>query len=308
MKKIICLLLLLLWANITQSQVKVGDNINTIDAASILELESSEKAFVITRVNMAEMNLISPLNGAMVYNTDAECIYVFDGTIWKSLCNSEIVITTSATPPTMPNVGDIWINDADGKVYIWDGTTWTSITRNPSSDNGPPTIVTNPSPIIGDIYVDENNGNIHTYDGSNWINQTVTATNGISEPTDNVFELGGALTKATEITTDNTNTLAINGLEEEVDLTNKIVTIEETTGIIRKTPVSAFLEQEEVVIIANDAQTQFTPPLAVTSPKKLNVYRNGVRLGFTVINSSTIELESPVFCYQNDEIRIVQFY
>lgn len=308
MKKIIWSLLLILWANIALSQVKVGDNINTIDAASILELESSEKVFVITRVSAAEMNLISPLNGAMVYNTDAKCIFVFEGTVWKSLCNSEISIITSINAPISPVVGDIWINDTDNTVSIWDGANWIPINRNYRRGNGAPDTATITDAVAGDIYVDSSNGQIYAFDGTNWIDQTINATNGISVAPNNTLELGGALTKATEINTNNSNTLAINGLEEVISNTNAIVTVEETTGILRKTPISSFLLQEEIVILASDAQTQFTPPLLVTNSKKIKVYRNGVRLGFTVINDSTIQLETPVVCYQNDEIRIVQFY
>ncbi len=70
------------------SQVKIGENVDLINSNSILELESSEKAFVLTRVNTTQMNLISPLEGAMVYNTDSQCIFQYNGTIWESLCNN----------------------------------------------------------------------------------------------------------------------------------------------------------------------------------------------------------------------------
>lgn len=298
---------ILLWTSCAIAQVKVGDNINTIDAASILELESTTKAFVMTRVNTSQMNAITPLNGAMVYNTDVKCICVYEGAIWKSLCNSEIMVITSPTPPTMAGIGDIWVNEADGKVYIWDGTEYVPIARNPSNGNGNPnTNITDP--ILGDIYIDNTTGDIYTYDGSNWIDQTINVTNGITETQNNVFELGGPLTKATEISTSIDNTLAIDGLEEVINDTNAIVTIEESTGILRKSPANAFLKQEETVILANDNQTRFTPPLLITSSKKISVYRNGVRIGFMIIDNSTIELETNVVCYQNDEIRIVQFH
>jgi len=289
-------------------QVKVGDNINSIDAGSILELESRDKALVITRLTDIEMNALVPLNGALVFNTDLKCIFVFEGSIWKSLCNSEISVTTALIAPSAPEVGDIWLNETDNKTNVWDGTAWLPITKNPRTGTGAPTIATIPDALAGDIYIDSPSGNIYTYNGTTWIDQTITVTNGISETQNNVFELGGALTKPTEINTDNTNTLAINGLEEVPNNTNLIVTVDPNTGVLQKTSASAFLEQEEILIIANEAQTQFTPPLAITSSKKLNVYRNGVKLGFTIIDNSTIQLEVPVFCYQNDEIRIVQFY
>lgn len=292
-----------LWA-----QVKVGDNINTIDAASILELESSTKAFVVTRMTTSQMNAISPLNGAMVYNTDEKCLFVHDGILWKTLCNSEIMVYSAPTAPTMASVGDIWFNDSNNTASIWDGSTWIPIPKSTWSGNGTPDTFGPTNPVSGDIFVDLTNGNLHTYDGSTWIDQTIKIANGLSQLPDKTIELGGALTKATEVTTNNTNTLAISGLEDEVDNSNSIVTVDETTGILRKTSISTLVQQEEIVIIANDNQNQFTPPLSIANSKKLNVYRNGVRLGFTVIDDSTIELETPVVCYQNDEIRIVQFY
>ncbi|MFS4494794.1 hypothetical protein [Maribacter sp. 2308TA10-17] len=289
-------------------QVKVGDNINSIDGSSILELESRSKALVITRLTDAEMNAITPLNGALVYNTDLKCIFVFEGAVWKSLCNSEISVTTSPTSPLNATPGDIWIDETDNSVYVWDGNSWEQIPTNTRSGIGEPADDPLSNPVPGDIHVDLSTGDIYTYDGNNWIDQTITADNGLSQTPNKKIELGGTLTKPTEIIADANNTLAVAGLEEVIDNNNQIVTVEPTTGVLRKTPVSAFLQQEEILIIANEAQTQFTPPLLVTSSKKINVYRNGVKLGYTVVNNSTIELEAPVFCYQNDEIRIVQFY
>ena len=70
------------------SQVKIGENPGLINSNSILELKSSEKVFVLTRVNATQMNLISPLEGALVYNTDSQCIFQYNGIIWESLCNN----------------------------------------------------------------------------------------------------------------------------------------------------------------------------------------------------------------------------
>ena len=40
------------------AQVKIGENLQTIDGASILELESTNKAFVLTRVTQNEMDAL----------------------------------------------------------------------------------------------------------------------------------------------------------------------------------------------------------------------------------------------------------
>ncbi|MGP1992633.1 hypothetical protein D9V96_012175 [Zobellia laminariae] len=80
------LVVLLFLTQLAFSQVKIGDNINQIDAASLMELESSTKVFVVTRVTNAQMNSITPLNGALVFNTDQNCLFQYKGNIWSSLC------------------------------------------------------------------------------------------------------------------------------------------------------------------------------------------------------------------------------
>lgn len=70
------------------AQVKIGETPQNLNSSSILELESTDKVFVLTRVSSMQMNAISPLQGALVYNIDQKCIYQFDGTKWKSLCEN----------------------------------------------------------------------------------------------------------------------------------------------------------------------------------------------------------------------------
>ena len=82
----ICVVLAL-FSSVAFSQVKIGDNPETLDATSLLELESSTRALVITRVDTSTMNDMTPLRGALVYNTDAECVFYFDGTQWVDLCS-----------------------------------------------------------------------------------------------------------------------------------------------------------------------------------------------------------------------------
>lgn len=289
------------------AQVKVGDDIDSIDPTSILELQSSDKVFVPTRMTAAEMNTLTPLHGAIVYNTDARCLFLFEGILWKSLCNSEISVTTAALPPSNPASGDIWFNTTDNLVNLWDGTVWTPIPSAILRGNGIPNSSTAPNPVGGMLYVDRGTGNLYSYDGTIWILQTLTATNGLTK-TNGGIELGGTLSRATEITMNPGHTLAIIGLEEDDSPLNPIVRMEESTGILRKSSISSIVQQEEIVIVANANQNQFNPPLTISDAKKLNVYRNGIKLGFTVLNDTTIELETPVVCYQNDEIRIVQFY
>lgn len=195
------------------AQVKIGDDVSTIHESSILELESSSKVLVVTRMTNAQMYALNPLAGGMVYNTDTACIHSYNGSVWISLCDSN-----SGSFSFMDN------NDGTFSVNYADGTTFTS------SD------LTGPQGEKGD-----------------------TGAPGPQGP-------AGA---------DGAGTAS---------------------------------QQEQIVIRANSGQTRFSTPLPIVDDKKIEVYRNGVRIAFTSIDANTIELESEIICYQNDSIRIVQIF
>ena len=67
-------------------------------------------------------------------------------------------------------------------------------------------------------------------------------------------------------------------------------------------------DRQEILILANNAQNQFNTPQLIEDVNKIDVYRNGVKVGFTMFNLNTIEVEAGAVCYQGDEIRIVQFF
>ncbi|SIR38549.1 hypothetical protein [Maribacter ulvicola] len=69
-------------------QIKIGDNPQNINASSVLELESTSKVLVITRVTSLEMEAIVPHRGGMVYNIDTECIHYYNGIQWINLCDA----------------------------------------------------------------------------------------------------------------------------------------------------------------------------------------------------------------------------
>ncbi|MEP3208511.1 MAG: hypothetical protein ABJN95_04930 [Maribacter sp.] len=67
------------------AQVKIGDNPQNIDPSSVLELESTDKVLVITRVSTAQMNAIVPSQGALCFNTDLQSVHYYDGTQWVNI-------------------------------------------------------------------------------------------------------------------------------------------------------------------------------------------------------------------------------
>jgi hypothetical protein len=80
------LLIAVIGINVAIGQVKIGENPETIDPTSLLELESTSKTLVLPRVSNDEMNAITPLNGGLVYNTDEQCIFYYDTDTWNNLC------------------------------------------------------------------------------------------------------------------------------------------------------------------------------------------------------------------------------
>ncbi|MBM1104557.1 hypothetical protein JQC67_00260 [Aurantibacter crassamenti] len=185
--------------------MKIGDDVSSIHDASLFELESTSKALVLTRVTNSQMLNIVPLKGALVYNTDTNCVYAFNGSNWQNLCND--------------NAGSFSIIDNE--------------------------------------------------DGS----FTITSSDGTSFTSPNFSDLKGD--------TGPQGPAGIDGTE---------------------------IQQEQTVLLASTGQTQFTTPISIIDSKKIEVYRNGIRIAFTTIDNNTIELESEISCYQNDSIRIVQIF
>ncbi|MCL5247096.1 hypothetical protein M4I21_14840 [Cellulophaga sp. 20_2_10] len=98
-----------------QAQVKIGENPQNLDANSVLELESTTKALVITRLSTLQMDAMTPLNGALIYNTDTNCVHYYNGTIWINLCEAE-------------NAGDINLVESPANTFTFTNAAGDDIT------------------------------------------------------------------------------------------------------------------------------------------------------------------------------------
>lgn len=252
----------------------------------------------------------TPSAGDIYIDNDTGDLYTFNGTDWVN--QSGVTVTESAVAPTTPKEGDVWFDPLNNLNYIHDGTDWIEITPNGlASGKGSPTATDPENPKAGDIYVNELTGEIYAYNGTDWVDSGTNAAvnNGLYRATNDDIRLGGDLIEPTEITTDATNTLAIKGLQDATDANDyDVVVVDKNNNIIKKAPAYTLFREEVAYITAQEGQSQFTPPLPITDPNKVNVYRNGVRVDFTTLDSTTIEVEPEAVCYQNDEIRIVQFH
>ncbi|VXB12526.1 beta strand repeat-containing protein [Maribacter litoralis] len=180
------------------AQVKIGQNPNTIHSASIVELESTDKAFVLTRLSTAQMQAITPLNGAVVYNTDTQCVYYFNGSIWTNLCDGN---NTSDFSFADNGDGTITLDDGNGNTVTFNGAAQTISTLN---DNGDGT---------------------YTYTNENGIETiiSIAVTDNQNLQTDNT---------PGNISIDNGNTIAINVDDADADAQNEIQTLDYTSGVL----------------------------------------------------------------------------
>jgi hypothetical protein len=108
MKKMLLLCLVLLIASLgCWAQLKIGDNPNQISPGSLLELESTSKAFTLPRMTTAQMQAIpSPLSGMMIFNIDSNCIYLYrNNNAWSSItiATGSSANTTNASWPYHSN-------------------------------------------------------------------------------------------------------------------------------------------------------------------------------------------------------------
>ncbi|MBT2161886.1 beta strand repeat-containing protein [Zobellia barbeyronii] len=224
-----------------QAQVKIGDNPQVIDPSSILELESSDKVLVITRVDSEQMATIVPNRGALVYNTTADCVYYYDGTAWISMCEgvdggaltalpiendeSTIVITPTADGNNIeiaPNSisSDQILNGGINGVDIQDG----SIGRGKLAPNAvdKARIAEN---AVGPYAIDRDSLGLSFFNNDAGF---ITGANIVSADADNAIVIGsdgGALFDATTIETSIATNAAAIAADNDNSPTNELQTL-----------------------------------------------------------------------------------
>ena len=121
---------------IGHAQHKIGDNTLSIDPASILELESTSKGFLPSRMSSAQRDLQTSWNeGHIIYNTTESCLQIYSGSSWDCFLmidstfykndgtlTSNRTVTMNGLSITFDGSGDdIVITDA-GQIGIGDPT------------------------------------------------------------------------------------------------------------------------------------------------------------------------------------------
>lgn len=108
MKNLILVVVLFL-ANVLSAQVKIGNNPGTINANSILELESTDKGFLPPRVALNSLSTVTPLTGTvpsgmLVFSSGGalpDGYYFWNSTEWKLLATDKLNVVTKTANATL---------------------------------------------------------------------------------------------------------------------------------------------------------------------------------------------------------------
>jgi hypothetical protein len=144
-------------------------------------------------------------------------------------------------------------------------------------------------------------------DGVKWIKlaSAPDATNGLTIQAGNQLKLGGILSESTTIVTSPVNTFSISGLQNGNSL-DSVVLLDPISGVLKKASISSLIVEKQVIYTAQEGENQFSTPFVFSNIEKVNVYRNGARIGAKMLTNTSIQLEDGVICVNGDEIRIVQ--
>lgn len=82
---------------------QVGIGTTTPNASSVLDLTSTNKAFLPPRMNTTSRNaILNPVAGMVIYNTDSTCIEVYKSTGWFNLCSVAQPLFSGTVVPFSP--------------------------------------------------------------------------------------------------------------------------------------------------------------------------------------------------------------
>jgi len=309
LRKLFYVVVLFLISTISFGQIgsgNVGVGTSSPDLSAILDIVSADKGMLIPRVELTGLTDNTTIThgnkiSLLVYNTRYSSdltpgFYYWNGQRWSKIAEGNVSIYSGTGSPDLnnpkfPTEGDFYIELPSGNLHYFDGEGWSA-----------------------KMGLSNDSGNLLTMgtDGKYYLNpqliqSAISVQNGISKNVDNKIELGGQLIKPTTINTTQSNTLAITGLQNGEIHQNEMLAIHPSTGVLSKINSSLLISVNETMQIGEEGQTLFETPDTIIDIKKVQVYRNGVRISATYFNANTIKLEEGVSCYAGDEIRIVQY-
>ena len=169
-----------------RAQTKLGTNPGTLNGDALLELESSSKGLLMTRIALSATSSPSPLSahaqGMTVYNTAtagdvAPGFYYNNGTRWVRIANSIASYTNTAAAttatPTAAVDGNIIYDQSCGCAKLYTNNTFVSLNDNAHaqtfSDTAAANAATPNAKMTGNIIFDMSNNGLKLYNGNKWI-------------------------------------------------------------------------------------------------------------------------------------------
>lgn len=102
--RLLCLALSSLIIASSCAQVSVGTPNTPPDPSAMLDIQSTAKGFLFPRMTSAQRRSISnPAAGLVVFDTERQTLYLYNGTTWKALSVTDISNTTTVSGTEVPD-------------------------------------------------------------------------------------------------------------------------------------------------------------------------------------------------------------
>jgi hypothetical protein len=153
-KPFVVFLSALCFYNVTEAQLKIGNNCTAINSNSLLELESTNMGFVMPRVSLTNVSSPSPLSSGLLTGTEVYSntsptggsgndVYLWTGSLWQPMgtvtsvaATAPVYVSNSSTTPSISlqgAAGGAAYGTGGGSAFTAAGTTGQILTSNGSS-------------------------------------------------------------------------------------------------------------------------------------------------------------------------------
>ncbi len=122
MKQVSLLLVCVFTHAITHAQVKIGLTPGTSHPAAILELEAGNRGLLLPRLSQAEMLGVATdglSRGLLIYNTDSDRLYLFDGGNWRPMQYGGVNSHWLLTGNSGSNAGNHFVGTTDSVDLVF---------------------------------------------------------------------------------------------------------------------------------------------------------------------------------------------
>ena len=288
-RKIQLLIIATLLLFVGEALAQQGFGTNQPDKSSAVDIVSSKRGLLIPRVALTQTTSSVPIIGTpaeslLVYNTATENdvspgYYYWQDNRWvrfvasdteKTVTVSEgenVKVEKDESGTTIDYTVSVKGGDTDGQVLVTkiDGTDVTTVWVDPSE----------------------------------FIEGVVTADSGLTMDSNHNITLGGALTKPTEIVTDDTNTLAISGLEDvsgTFDNASQKIVIMGSDGVLKVVSSDDIVKANETVttLVAN-ADGTYTYTSEDNTVTVIDIPNSVIENFETIVNGGPVEINGTTY-------------